>query len=235
MTLQFRLLRADEINVRVARASERGAQYLLYKDARCDMDILDETVGPLNWQRVHSRDNANCTILIFDPDKGEWVGKEDTGTESQTEAEKGLASDSFKRAATNWGIGRELYTSPFIWVSGCTEKDSKGRFVPKREFANLCVTDIQYNGRNIVGLTICSSNGQTVFTFGQQPKTATKTATKAKLITQEQIDFLLAVYQGANLEKLLQKNGLSRIEDMTSAKADALIDKLNEKVGSSAS
>lgn len=112
----FRDLKADEIEVRVAQAKENGVSLLLYKDARCDQTILDETVGPMNWQRHHTRENANCVVSIWDNEKKMWVSKEDTGTESNTEKEKGLASDSFKRACFNWGIGRELYTSPFIWV-----------------------------------------------------------------------------------------------------------------------
>lgn len=94
MELKFRLLRADEIDCRIATVSEKGLSLLLYKDARCDQNILDETVGAMNWQRHHSRDNANCTVSIWDPDKKQWVEKEDTGTESNTEKEKGLASDS---------------------------------------------------------------------------------------------------------------------------------------------
>lgn len=71
----------------------------------------------MNWQREHKRDNANCIVSIWDDKKKQWISKEDTGTESYTEKEKGLASDSFKRACFNWGIGRELYTAPFIWIS----------------------------------------------------------------------------------------------------------------------
>lgn len=113
---KFRDLRAEEIETRVQSVKQNGLVLLLYKDARCDQSILDETVGSLNWQRHHSRDNANCTVSIWDEKKGQWIEKEDTGTESNTEAEKGLASDSFKRACFNWGIGRELYTAPFIWI-----------------------------------------------------------------------------------------------------------------------
>ena len=114
----FRDLRADEIECRVAQVAKDGEwiTLLLYKDARCDMNILDETVGPFNWKRSHSRENANCTVSLWDESKGEWVSKEDTGTESNTEAAKGLASDSFKRACFNWGIGRELYTAPRIFI-----------------------------------------------------------------------------------------------------------------------
>lgn len=112
--LKFRDLRADEIDVRISQINEKGCTLLLYKDARCDMNILDETVGSTNWQRSHTRDNANCIVSIWDASKEQWIAKEDTGKESYTEKEKGLASDSFKRACFNWGIGRELYTAPRI-------------------------------------------------------------------------------------------------------------------------
>jgi len=114
--IKFRDLTASEIECRVQSVKANGLILLLYKDARCDMNILDETVGAENWQRHHTRDNANCVVAIWDDAKKQWIEKEDTGTESQTEAEKGLASDSFKRACFNWGIGRELYTSPFMWI-----------------------------------------------------------------------------------------------------------------------
>ena len=113
----FRLLRADEIETRVSTCTDKGITLLLYKDARADMNILDETVGAFGWKREHTRDNANCTVSIWDDIKKQWIAKEDTGTESNTEKEKGLASDSFKRACFNWGIGRELYTAPFIYIS----------------------------------------------------------------------------------------------------------------------
>lgn len=124
----FRDLRADEIECRVAQAKGTGVSLLLYKDARCDQNILDETVGAFGWQRQHSRDNANCIVSIWDKEKQQWISKEDTGTESNTEKEKGLASDSFKRACFNWGIGRELYTAPFIWIKpeDCTALKQNG-------------------------------------------------------------------------------------------------------------
>ena len=90
----FRKLKAEEIDVRVQSISEKGAILLLYKDARVDQEILDETVGPMNWQREHKRDNANCVVSLWDDKKQVWVSKEDTGTESNTEKEKGQASDS---------------------------------------------------------------------------------------------------------------------------------------------
>lgn len=100
----FRRLRADEIELRVGSVMDGAATLLLYQNARAAMDILDETVGPLYWQRVHTRENQNCKIGIYNQEIGEWVWKEDVGTPSNTEQEKGLASDSFKRAAVNWGM-----------------------------------------------------------------------------------------------------------------------------------
>lgn len=115
---QFRALTADDIECRVSTVSDKGCSLLLYKDARCDMKILDETVGPENWKRSHELINGNlfCNVSIWDEGKKEWVTKQDVGTESYTEKEKGQASDAFKRACFNWGIGRELYTAPFIWI-----------------------------------------------------------------------------------------------------------------------
>ena len=104
MELKLRPLRAEEVDCRVNIVRKNGVGILLYKDARCDQNILDECVGPMNWQRHHSRDNANCIVSIWDDEKKQWIEKEDTGTESYTEKEKGLASDSFKRACFNWGI-----------------------------------------------------------------------------------------------------------------------------------
>lgn len=153
MELKFRELRADEIEVRVATVSEKGCSLLLYKDARCDMNILDEVVKPMNWQRAHTRENANCIVSIWDEDKKQWISKEDTGTESNAEAEKGLASDSFKRACFNWGIGRELYTAPFIWVGAdkVNITNKNGRFSTYDKFK---VEQIIYEGGRIAALSI---------------------------------------------------------------------------------
>ena len=114
--MEFRKLKAEEIDCRVAQIAANYCTLLLYKDARVDQKILDESVGCMNWQKRYVRDNANCIVGIWDEEKKQWVEKEDTGTESFTEQEKGLASDSFKRACFNWGIGRELYTAPSIFI-----------------------------------------------------------------------------------------------------------------------
>ena len=114
----IRLLRADEIECRVSIVKENGVSLLLYKDARVDQRILDETFGLFGWKRSHQCIDGNlyCTVEVYDKETGEWVAKQDVGTMGYAEKEKSQASDSFKRACFNWGIGRELYTAPFIWV-----------------------------------------------------------------------------------------------------------------------
>jgi hypothetical protein len=107
----------ENIDFRVQSINKGGyATILAYKDARVDMQRLDDVCGALGWKREHTRDNANCIVSIWDENKKQWVSKEDTGTESNTEKEKGQASDSFKRACFNWGIGRELYDYPLIQI-----------------------------------------------------------------------------------------------------------------------
>lgn len=163
MELKFRPLTEEEIDVRVQSVKTNGAILLLYKDARCDMAILDETVGPLRWQRKHSRENANCTVSIYDTDLKEWISKEDTGTESNTEAEKGLASDSFKRACFNWGIGRELYTAPFVWIPSDKCNINNGKCYDK-----FHVEKIKVENKKIIGLAIWNDT-KNVRAFVWQP------------------------------------------------------------------
>ncbi len=155
MEYKFRTLNADEIDCRIATISQKGLSLLLYKDARVDQNILDETVGCMNWMRHHSRDNANCVVSIWDNEKKQWIEKEDTGTESFTEKEKGLASDSFKRACFNWGIGRELYSAPFIWISSEDANIKQGGNGKFQCFDKFVVEQILYDEkRNIVALSI---------------------------------------------------------------------------------
>lgn len=174
---KFRALRADEVECRVSQIDKKEGNWLsllLYKDARCDQNILDETVGPMNWQRHHSRENANCVVSIWDNEKGIWVEKEDTGTESNTEAAKGLASDSFKRACFNWGIGRELYTAPTIFIrriadSGQVNYDVKqvnGKLQPKADFY---VADMEVQNGRITYLRLKNrkQSNKVVFTWGK--------------------------------------------------------------------
>ena len=119
---EIRLLGKEDIDVRVAQPlagnNKVRVSLLLYKNARGDMKILDELFTPMGWKRSHKMigDRLYCQVDVWDAEKKEWICKEDVGVESNTEAEKGQASDSFKRACVNWGIGRELYTAPRIVV-----------------------------------------------------------------------------------------------------------------------
>lgn len=171
---KFRPLRADEVECRVATVTPDGVSLLLYKDARCDMNLLDETVGPMNWKREHSRDNANCIVSIWDTEKGQWVSKEDTGTESNTEKEKGLASDSFKRACFNWGIGRELYTAPRIWIkkenanledTGLKDKYNRPVMKCKTKFT---VAEMEVSEDHVITQLSITAKGVEVFGYGRK-------------------------------------------------------------------
>ena len=132
----FRNLDASEIECRVGTCSEKGVSLLLYKDARVDARILDEAVGNSGWQcRFYEcKGNLFCSVgvrILRDYDKDtilpEWVWKDDCGAPSNMEAEKGEASDAFKRACFKWGIGRELYTAPFIWIPADKCRIRQGR------------------------------------------------------------------------------------------------------------
>lgn len=177
----FRDLRADEIDCRVSTCSEKGVSLLLYKDARVDMNILDEVFGVTGWQRTHELigDRLYCTVSIYDDKKGMWISKQDVGTESYTEKEKGQASDSFKRACFNLGIGRELYTAPFIWVSAgdCNIKNNNGKWTTYDRFE---VNEIEIENKRITKLAIANAKtGDIVFTYGYngtKKKTTTKKA-----------------------------------------------------------
>lgn len=178
----IRLLKADEIECRAATVNEKGLSLLLYKDARVDQKILDETFGIFGWKRSHQSIEGNlyCTVEIFDKETGEWVSKQDVGTVGMAEKEKSQASDSFKRACFNWGIGRELYTAPFIWIPADRADIRKrgSRFVCNNHFK---VKSIAYNAdREIMSLSVCGEHGQTVYEWkeksgtqgGQAPKSA---------------------------------------------------------------
>ena len=163
----MRLLRSDEIECRVATVKDNGFSLLLYKNARVDMLLLDEAYGEMGWQRKHELigDRLYCTISVFNEKTGQWINKQDVGTESYTEKEKGQASDSFKRAGFNWNIGRELYTAPFVWIvnSGEVQKSTNGKLYVNGSFS---VKEIGYDeDRNINHLVIADSKGNVKFNY----------------------------------------------------------------------
>lgn len=223
----IRLLTADEIECRVGTISEKGLSLLLYKDARADMKILDEVFGPNNWQRTHEVIGGNlyCNVQIYDEQKKQWISKMDVGTESYTEKEKGQASDSFKRACVSVGIGRELYTAPFIWVSAgkCNIQPKDNRYITYDKFR---VKEIEYNdNREIIGLTILNQDGKAVYSLGaSKGKTAT---TEAENVSSAEQKILSPVTDrvtqmnkelertGVALDTVLSRYQISSVEEMT--------------------
>lgn len=220
----LRLLRSDEIECRIGTISEKGVSLLLYKDARCDMKILDEVYGANNWQRHHEVIGGNlyCTVSIWDEEKKQWISKMDVGKKSYTESEKGEASDSFKRACFSHGIGRELYTAPFIWVgAGKVKLQKKGnRYVTYDKFF---VSSISYNDNcEIKGLSIINQDGQTVYALtdksANQPEASVQQEPEPKGTEQydEAINKELQ-RTGVALDTVLQRYGVASIQAMDDA------------------
>lgn len=194
--MKFRKLKASEIDCRVATVSDSGCSLLLYKDARVDQNILDETVGCMNWQRSHQVIDGNlyCTVSIWDEDKKQWISKQDVGTESYTEKEKGQASDSFKRACFNLGIGRELYTAPFIWIKAgkVTIKEKNGK---KTTYDSFKVDDIGYDDEGVINRLVIRNVGTTfekrndiVFQLGEAVTKEQKDAQKYEEVSNAKIN-----------------------------------------------
>jgi len=171
----MRKLNKDEIEVKVKQVSEKGAVLLLYKTARVDMAILDETYGAMNWQSDYKvvKDNLYCGIGVYNQDTKDWVWKWDCGIESREDEEgnqkKGEASDAFKRAGFKWGIGVELYSAPFTFASvetaGEKGKDGKIRYSLKNKFQKFFVDEITYNEKtgDIKDLVIVDDKGVIVY------------------------------------------------------------------------
>lgn len=245
--MNFQDLTQNDIEVRVGQIKEdKGCTLLLYKNARCDMNILDKTVGAENWQREHYECKGNLFCRVGIKCDGEWVYKSDCGIESNTAAEKGEASDSFKRACFNWGIGRELYTAPFIWVSA---KDVQ--LNGKKTYDKFAVQKIKIEGKRITELIIANTSlNRVVFKFSartgsqntqnppppppSQPTTQPKTETQAliKEINRlskecdtvagtEQLFYYKTVIKSLGLEKKHPSD--FTVEDLT-----AIRDKLSE-------
>ena len=209
--MEFRLLRADEIDVKVKQVTEKGALALLYKTARTDMAILDETFGVLNWTDDYKeiKGNLYCGIGVRDNESNPFIWKWDCGIESREDDEgnqkKGEASDAFKRAGTKLGIGRELYTSPFIFMKVETASDGK-KWQLKNKFQTFSVNEIGYDDkRNINHLVIVNDKNEVVFTFGKgenKPKTAPTSQVANKVVEEgepERIN-ILTVQQARDFE-----------------------------------
>lgn len=206
MRIKIRNLKADEIECRVGAVSEKGATLLLYKNARVDQAVLDEVFGITGWQREHCQIGGEtyCTVCIWDTEKSIWVRKQDVGTESDYEKVKGAASDSFKRACFNIGIGRELYTAPFIFIPAdqihIENKNGKRMVRDKFSVSRIYVTE----DKVITELEIINQKGQTVFAYGKPHLGKTEKDMLA----------LELARTGVSEEELLKRYSLRSIEDM---------------------
>lgn len=216
MELKFRNLKADEIEIRIGNVAKDKTwiTLLLYQDSRVAMDLLDEVVGPMNWQRKHMRDNANCMIEIWDNEKKQWVMKEDTGVESFSDKEKGLASDSFKRSAVNWGIGRSLYSAPKIFLYGNSDVLKNDKYF---------VNEIGYDENDKINkLIITDKKDNVVFQFpkiGEKVTTTTKPVqpqSKPKTISEAQRKRLFAIANGNNevAKQVLERYNYKKTEQI---------------------
>ena len=178
-------LEAEDIECRISTVKASGGSILLYKDARCDMRILDNVFGIYGWQRSNELIDGQlfCTVSVKDTQTNEWISKQDVGTESYTEKEKGRASDAFKRACFNIGIGRELYTAPFIWINWLDGEYNNGK--PR---VKLSVKEISYNERReIQKLVIVDDKNRVRFpsNYKSSPNVETKVDQSLELALQE--------------------------------------------------
>ena len=213
---EIRLLKANEIECRVATINEKGVSILLYKDARVDQKILDETFTPLGWKKTYQSIDGNlfCTVEIYDPDKGEWIQKQDVGVASYSEPIKGSASDAFKRASFCVGVGRELYSAPFIWISADKIKMEKkeNRWVSYEKFS---VQYISYNeDREVASLIIVNGDGKVLYEMKQKsPITTIKQGDLSDSQIRELKDELYRT--GVPLDTVLRRYGLNHMDEMT--------------------
>ena len=207
----MRRLKPDEIECRVAQVSAKGCSLLLYKTARVDRAILDEEFGAMNWQNdfkvIDGKMYGGIGISRNNNGITEWVWKWDCGTESNTEAEKGQASDAFKRAGFKWGIGVELYTAPFIWYSCETTPKGNGKYELANRFTKFFVKNIGYDeAGNINALTIIDDNGKDVFKLG---KKAEKPQAK---ITKDDVQIYTTLYKIDDIEAIKSYYELNKEE-----------------------
>lgn len=253
MEKKIRCLKPEEIEIRVQQITEKGAQLLLYKDSRCDKRILDETYGITGWKNRYEEIKGNlfCTISIWDDEKQQWVDKCDCGTESFSEKEKGEASDAFKRAGFNVGIGRELYTRIFYFASVPTKKNEKGKYDLENKFEKFTVAEISTNEETekIEKIKIANSKGNIVFSYGY-PKTSKidtqKTTEPVEMIDADQIKKIHTLFSKIEKsetqlfknftndkakENVYRQYKVNSSKELTKENANKMIELLKNKVG----
>lgn len=213
MGKEIRNLRADEIECRIGTITEKGVTLLLYKNARVDQAILDEVFGITGWQRSHCQIGGEiyCTVSVWDQEKQMWVSKQDVGSESEYEKAKGAASDSFKRACFNLGIGRELYTAPLIFIpsSMLQMEIQNGKRIVKDRFS---VQKIEISKeKTITELSVINQKGQEVFSYGSRKEnTSRRFAEQKKLLAKE------LKRTGVTEQAVIERYGLRSLDEMDS-------------------
>ena len=225
---EIRLLTANDIDVKVKQVSEKGAVLLLYKNARVDMTILDETYGLQNWECDYKeiKGNLYCGIGVRESEDKPFVWKWDCGIESREDdgnEKKGEASDAFKRAGFKWGIGRELYTAPFTFANVPTTQ-SNGNWKLANPYERFKVKEIEFIARAITKLVIVDSKGNTVYSLipqnplaqstkqptttnnSTEPQNTPKTSEKTNLFCTEcnaEVSDKVAMYSNSKLGRIL--------------------------------
>lgn len=195
--IEFKPLLPEQIEVRVAEAKYEGScTALLYIDSRAAANILNEAVGEFNWQ-IEYKDVAGQIygrLSIWDSERKIWVYKEDTGSESNIAAEKGMASDILKRCLARWGCDY-LYSSPKIKIT-CPSNYYMG----DKMTMTFKVKEIEYEGKKISKLVIVDRFGNEVFNTSKDKPKAEK-----KDRVQELVDFCADRKAEGEDEKVLGK------------------------------
>lgn len=229
----MRKIRAEEIQVRVAQVTSKGCSLLLYKDARFDRAILDEEFGAMNWQNDFKVIDGKMYggIGVYDKNTSQWIWKWDCGVESNTEQEKGQASDCFKRSGFKWGIGVELYTAPFIWVNTETKQEGN-KWKLANPFTKYAVKSIDYNNDCISDLVIVDDKGNTVYSMGKKvTKTTHKTEEKVvgpaeTMKTDSNVPIAIELRASNNMKELLAVYN----ENKTQIEADSSLKSIFKEV-----
>lgn len=217
---KIRNLNPEEIDCRVGAVMEQGISLLLYKDARVDQTILDEVFGIYGWQRRHNMIGSElyCILSIWDDEKQQWVEKEDVGIESDYQKAKGAASDSFKRACFNVGIGRELYSAPFIYIplNKVRMDDKNGKKAVKDSFS---VKSIETSADKIItALEITNQRGEIVYTYRlnrKQVEPVREEEPQEPLSTEEiQLLYMELGRTGVPVQQILSRYGITAIQQM---------------------
>ena len=222
---KFRLLNADEIECRIAQVKPTFITLLLYKTARTDANLLDETVGEEAWENDFKIVDGVLYGGIGIHTESGVVWKWDAGTESNTEAEKGRASDAFKRAGFKWGIGRELYTAPFIKISSTKATIKEGKCYEKFE-----VSEIGYNDKREINHLVIINSDSRVEVFRMDEKvTANFSKEQRETITKKDATVLKGLLEkkDVNIPKLLEQCKVASLEELSTEQYASILEKLN--------